>query len=90
MVPGVRQVPLFLPRSLNAGQCKDYQVAVGSAQVDDLTFVSMRADGSFPPDVLVWTVKVNQAGSVPTRFCNVGSSTRVISDHGIHIQTIHR
>lgn len=75
--------------NLAAGQCKDAQVTVPNAQVNDLAFVSMQAAGTFPPDVLIWTIKVNVAGSVLTRFCNVGASAQSISSHLIYVQTIH-
>ncbi len=75
--------------NLNAGQCLDSQIAVPNSQVDDMAFVSMRAAGSFPADVLIWPIKVNQAGSVLIRYCNVGTSARSISAHGIYVVTIH-
>ena len=74
--------------SLAAGQCKDFQISVGGAEVGDMAIVNMQSSGTFPSDVLIWPIKVNLANNVLTRFCNVGASAQSISSQGILIKTI--
>lgn len=75
--------------SLGAGNCADVTAGASGAAVDDIVMVSLQANTTLPSKFIMLPGRVDSAGSVVLRFCNIGTTTQSFSSLPIHILTMH-
>jgi hypothetical protein len=75
--------------SLNGGSCADVTVSAGGAAVGDLVLVSLQANATLPSKFIMMPARVDSAGAVMLRFCNIGTTNQSFPSMPVHILTIH-
>jgi hypothetical protein len=75
--------------TLNSGSCADVSVSVSGAAVGDVVFFSLQAGVVMPTKFIAQPARVDTAGAVILRFCNIGASSQNFPSLGVHILTIH-
>ncbi|MGA9423101.1 MAG: hypothetical protein WBW61_12110 [Rhodanobacteraceae bacterium] len=73
--------------SLGASQCADANIGVAGAQPGDIVIFGLQAGATLPAKVLVMPLKVASAGTVVTRFCNLGTTSVSFSSVQVSLQT---
>ena len=75
--------------ALAGGACADVIVNVGGAQVGDSVIFSLQAGETLPSKFISQAARVDTAGQVVLRFCNIGTTIQSFASLGIIILTIH-
>ena len=75
--------------SLLASSCADVSVGAAGAAVGDVVFFSLQAGAVLPSKFIAQPMRVESAGAVILRFCNIGASSQSFSSLAVHILTIH-
>jgi hypothetical protein len=75
--------------ALNGGSCADVSVSVSGAAVGDMVFFSLQAGVVMPSKFIAQPARVDTAGAVVLRFCNIGTTSQNFPSLGVHILTIH-
>jgi hypothetical protein len=75
--------------SLAGSSCADVSVGASGAAVGDLVFFSLQDGAVLPSKFIAQPIRVDTAGAVVLRFCNVGTSSQSFSSLAVHILTIH-
>jgi hypothetical protein len=75
--------------TLAGGSCADVSVGAAGAQVNDMVFFSLQAGAVLPTKFIAQPVRVDTAGAVILRFCNIGTSSQSFSSLAVHILTMH-
>ncbi|MCB1612850.1 MAG: hypothetical protein KDI60_14010 [Xanthomonadales bacterium] len=74
--------------SLAGGACADVSVSAGGAQVNDLVIFGLQAGATLPSRFIALPGRVDSAGVVMLRFCNIGTATQSFSSLNVHILTM--
>lgn len=75
--------------SLPGGSCADVNAGAGGAAVGDVVIVGLQAGTTLPSKFIMLPGRVDTAGAVVLRFCNIGTSTQSFASLPVHILTIH-
>lgn len=75
--------------SLAGGSCADVSVGAGGAAVGDMVFFSLQAGAVLPSKFIAQPARVDTAGAVILRFCNIGTSSQSFPSLAVQILTIH-
>lgn len=75
--------------TLAGGGCADVSVGAGGAQVGDVVFFSLQDGATLPSKFIAQPMRVDTAGAVVLRFCNIGTTTQSFSSLQVHILTMH-
>ena len=75
--------------TLAGGGCADVSVGAGGAQVGDVVFFSLQEGATLPSKFIAQPMRVDTAGAVVLRFCNIGTTTQSFSSLPVHILTMH-
>ena len=75
--------------TLAGGGCADVSVGAGGAQVGDVVFFSLQDGATLPSKFIAQAMRVDTAGAVVLRFCNIGTTTQSFSSLPVHILTMH-
>lgn len=75
--------------TVGAGNCGDVSVNAGGAAVGDLVLFGLQAGAVLPSKFISQPARVDSAGAVVLRFCNIGTTTQSFTSLPIHILTIH-
>jgi hypothetical protein len=57
--------------------------------VGDLVLVSLQANATLPSKFIMMPARVDSAGAVMLRFCNIGTTNQSFPSMPVHILTIH-
>lgn len=74
--------------SVGGNACRDYDVSVGGAQVNDVVFFSLQSAASLTPNMLIQALRVPSADLVTLRVCNLASTTQSTGNIGVYILTM--
>lgn len=74
--------------SLGANTCRDYDVSVGGAQVNDIVSFSLQSAATLPQNILIHALRVPSADLVTIRACNLGSTSQSTGSVGVYILTM--
>ena len=73
---------------MSGGACADVSVSAGGAQVNDLVIFGLQAGATLPSRFIALPGRVDSAGVVMLRFCNIGTATQSFSSLNVHILTM--
>lgn len=74
--------------SLQGGSCADVSVGASGAQVNDLVIFGLQAGATLPSRFIALPGRVDTAGAVVLRFCNIGTTTQSFASLDVHILTM--
>lgn len=75
--------------ALNGGSCADVSVGASGAAVGDVVHFSLQSGQVLPSKFIAQPVRVDTAGAVVLRFCNIGTTAQSFPSLGVHILTMH-
>ncbi len=75
--------------SLAGGTCADVSVGASGAAVGDIVFFGLQAGSVLPSRFIAQPARVDTAGAVVLRFCNIGTTTQSFPSLNVHILTMH-
>lgn len=74
--------------TVGGNTCRDYDVGVGGAEVNDVVFFSLQSAASLTQNMLIQPLRVPSAGLVTLRVCNLASTTQSTGNIGVYILTM--
>lgn len=75
--------------SLAGGNCADVNAGASGTALGDIVLVNLQAGVTLPSKFIMLPARVDSAGTVSLRFCNIGTTTQSFTSLPIEILTIH-
>lgn len=75
--------------SLGGGGCADVNAGASGTAPGDIVLVNLQAGVTLPSKFIMLPARVDSAGTVTLRFCNIGTTTQSFTSLPIEILTIH-
>lgn len=74
--------------TVGGNSCRDYDVGVGGAEVNDIVFFSLQSAASLTQNMMIQALRVPSANLVTLRVCNLASTSQSTGNIGVYILTM--
>lgn len=74
--------------NLPASTCRDYDLSVGGAEVNDIVLFNLQSAAALPQNILIQPLRVPSTGLVTIRACNFASTSQSTGTIGVYVLTM--